>query len=132
MNNWMTLLLAFVGSSAAFGFLQFLIQRHDSKKGFKADLYNKFASLEKKVDILSGAIDEYEAVNARIRILQASDEMSRKIQHSKEFFDQLNEDITAYNRYCMNHAEFQNNKSVQAIANINKVYQQCLSENSFL
>lgn len=153
--DWrMQLLLAILGSGALFGFIEFLIQRRDSKwkelreisnrvgdltedvSDLKEDLHQVEEVLETKIEHhhtkLGESLEETKAVNARVRILSASDEIRHHMKHSKEWFDQLNEDITFYEQYCMGHPNFKNNKAVLAIANINRVYADALKDNDFL
>lgn len=143
MSPWLTILIAVLGSSAIFGFAQFLITRYDKKKDQIGNVFDKVTELGDQLRDLSEKVDNNDAkvidliershaVEARIRILQASDEMRRSVYHSKEYFDQLHEDITHYEAYCDKHKGFKNNKAVHAIENINRVYQQCLIDNSFL
>lgn len=143
MESVWTILISVLSSSAVFGFIQFLVSRHDSRNGKLTELSNQISALSKSLDSLSKKVDNNDAsmadmferdiaIQARIRILQASDEIRRSIYHSKEYFDQLHEDITDYEEYCRTHVDFKNNKSVHAIENINRVYQQCLKDNSFL
>jgi hypothetical protein len=68
----------------------------------------------------------------RVRILRGSDEIKLKMRHSEEWFDQMNEDITEYEKYCESHPGYKNNKAVHAISNINSVYEKALKENDFL
>ena len=68
----------------------------------------------------------------RVRILRGSDEIKLKVRHSEEWFDQTNEDITEYERYCEEHPGYKNNRAVHAIANINQAYQKALNDNDFL
>lgn len=147
-------LLAILGSGALFGFVEFLIQRRDAKwkelkeisncvgsltedvSDLKEDLHQVEEVLETKIAQhhakLGESLEETKAVNARVRILSASDEIRHHMKHSKEWFDQLNEDITFYEHYCMGHPNFKNNKAVLAIANINRVYADALKDNDFL
>lgn len=153
--DWrMQVLLAILGSGALFGFIEFLIQRRDAKwkelkeisncvgnltedvSDLKDDLHQVEETLETKIEQhhtkLGESLEETKAVNARVRILSASDEIRHHMKHSKEWFDQLNEDITFYEQYCMGHPTFKNNKAVLAIANINRVYADALKDNDFL
>ena len=160
--DWrMQVLLAILGSGALFGFIQFLIQRKDDKwtelknisnsvsdvkeeitcvkediADVKEDLLDTRQELESSIEAhhekLGFSLEETKAVNARVRILSASDEIRHHMKHSKEWFDQLNEDITFYEQYCMGHPTFKNNKAVLAIANINRVYADALKDNDFL
>ncbi len=71
------------------------------------------------------------AKEARVRILRFSDELINNAWHSQEMFGNVLDDITAYNRYCQNHPEFENERTVQAEANIKKVYQKLMEERKF-
>lgn len=131
MQTWVTV-LGFICGGAFLTFLQFLINRHDEKKGKKDALLKAVEKIEKEIEHLRGEAAEDRADNARIRILQFSDECRHGSKHSKEHFDQINQDIDRYRAYCNAHPEYQNNRSVQAIANIERIYAKCLEENSFL
>lgn len=120
-----------LASSAFFAFIQFLITRYDEKKGKMNELTAKIDTLQSGLADLRSELDEREATDARRRILTASDEIRRGHRHSKEWFDQLNADIDAYNHYCDGHQEFKNNRAVKAIENINNVYLRCLETNDF-
>ena len=71
------------------------------------------------------------AKEARVRILRFSDELLNNAWHSQEMFGNVLDDITAYNGYCRNHPEFENERTVQAEANIKKVYQKLMEERKF-
>ena len=131
-NEFITILLAVLGSSALFEFLRFMISRKDDKIKSMDHCYNALMDIRKDVASLHSDIGKLEAMNSRIRILQASDEMRRKLKHSEEYFIQLNDDITLYNKYCADHPEFKNNRAVHAIENINRVYSELLKTNDFL
>ena len=128
---WIAIITSALASSALFTFIQFLITRHDNKKGCAKEIKDRVESLQAAFDGLHEEIDRRDALDARRHILSASDEIRHGKRHSKEYFDQLNEDIDAYNRYCDDHKEFRNNKAVNALENINKVYQRCLETNDF-
>lgn len=154
MQAVLTILLSIVGSSAVFGFIQFMITRKDNKNE-KLDKLSKdikevnesvaklSGEMSKKIDDLS---EEMKAGDAklreesmrtvadtrRVRILRGSDEIKLKMRHSEEWFDQMNEDITEYEKYCESHPGYKNNKAVHAITNINSVYAKALEENDFL
>lgn len=124
--------LGILGGGAFLTFLQFLINRHDTKKGKRDTILKAIEKIEKDIEALRGEAAEDRADNARIRILQFSDECRHGTKHSKEHFDQINQDIDRYRAYCNSHPDYQNNRSVQAIANIERIYQKCLADNSFL
>lgn len=145
---------AIVGSSALFAFIQFLITRKDKKNdqiadlkkslneslddlkkdisGIKEDVQEMKVSVNSDITNLNEKIDKSNAIQSRIRILRANDEMRQDVHHSYEYFRQLHQDITDYEFYCTNHPEFKNNEAVNSIDYINKVYQECLAKNNFL
>lgn len=139
----MTVFLALAGSSALFGFVQFMITRKD-KKSEKIDyIVGQVDSINSGLHDLRRKVEENDtqlreemlhdkAITARVRILRASDEIRLKMRHSEEWFDQMNEDITFYETYCRDNPGFKNNKAVHAIANINSVYAKALKDNDFL
>lgn len=81
---------------------------------------------------LSDKLDESLAIAARYRIIRFDDEILFHVHHSEEHFDQILEDIDRYEKFCMDHPKFQNNKAVGAIGNIKKTYRRCKVEHSFL
>lgn len=127
-----TIVLSVVGGGALLSFIQYLITRHDEKKGKGKTLMKAIEEVRKDIDKLRNEISEDRANNARIRILSFSDEVRHNVRHSKESFDQINLDIDTYRRYCDTHKEYKNNRAIRAIANIERVYDSCLRENDFL
>lgn len=152
MPIWLTILVAVVGSGALFGFIQFMISRHDSKKKEEKEaqeaekknevleavkaLTSKIDANRKEADERFNAIEERmaeeRATNARIRILNYSDEIMHGVLHSEESFNQILDDITQYENYCDKHPNYTNARAKLAVANINKVYEKCVNECSFL
>lgn len=103
------------------------------------DVMDQFSVVEKKVQDLSDQFDEMSylmgernAIACRVRILQFGDECRRNRQHSKEMFDQVLEDIDVYEKFCADHEEFRNNKTVLTTERIKEAYQKCLKDNTFL
>lgn len=132
--NW-SVLAALLGGSfgaALVALVQFLVSRHDKKKDKSDSVSAEVAGLRKDVGKLADELAEDRATNARIRILCFSDEVRHGVRHSKESFDQVNLDIDTYRRYCDGHPEYKNNRAVMAIANIERVYANCLREKDFL
>ena len=154
MQSILTILLSIVGSSAVFGFIQFMITRKDNKNEKLDKLSKDICAVNSSVKTLSETVDKKisdlsvemkasdeqlrqesmktVADTRRVRILRGSDEIKLKMRHSEEWFDQMNEDITEYEKYCESHPGYKNNKAVHAIANINSVYAKALDENDFL
>lgn len=89
-------------------------------------------NLKEKHDELRNRMDKDDADDCRTRILRFADELRRGVEHSEEFFNQILDDISDYEHYCIEHPEYKNNKAANAIAEIDKVYQKCMEKNSFL
>lgn len=89
-------------------------------------------NLKEQHDKLEYRMNEDDANDCRTRILRFGDELRRGVEHSEEFFNQILDDISDYERYCTEHPEYKNSKAVNAIAEIDKVYQKCMEKNSFL
>lgn len=154
MGPVLTIVISILGSSAVFGFIQFLITRKDNKnskldklstqvanidtnvKEMKVEMTTQIAELAEKMEANDEKLRQQQLkINAdtrRVRILRGSDEIKLKVRHSEEWFDQTNEDITEYERYCEEHPGYKNNRAVHAIANINQAYQKALNDNDFL
>ncbi|MBR2759623.1 MAG: hypothetical protein IKD66_00495 [Solobacterium sp.] len=81
---------------------------------------------------LEGAEAQEAAQGARRRILRFNDELLRNIDHSKEYFDDVLEDIKTYEDYCHTHPSFENGKTVMADKNIKRCYELCMEKQSFL
>ena len=111
MQAVLTILLSIVGSSAVFGFIQFMITRKDNKNEkldkLSKDIKEVNASVSKLSDEMSKKIDDLSeemktgdaklreesmktiADTRRVRILRGSDEIKLKMRHSEEWFDQM-------------------------------------------
>lgn len=97
-------------------------------KKMTEELLNKVNALESKV----GKLEKSDVIDCRVRILQFADELRRSVKHSKETFDQALSDIDSYERYCEDHPDFKNNRTVAARAKILEAYSECIDKNSFL
>lgn len=76
--------------------------------------------------------DEQDTISRRLRILRFGDEVTHGIRHSKDHFDQILEDITAYAKYCDKHPDFKNDMTVITTKRIKDVYAACLVDNDFM
>ena len=125
-----TLLVATIGSNAIFSFIQFIITRHDNKKGMEKELSKtneKIDNVEKKfdkrIDETNDKADRNQATLARTHILRFADEQrSGIIPHSKEYFEQQLDDIKTYTDYCEEHKEYKNERAVMASEYIKEEY----------
>jgi hypothetical protein len=93
----------------------------DEVKGIKQDV----------ADIREEA-KEREATNRRTRILEFGDEILHEVDYSKEHWDQILLDITAYEHYCDDHPHYMNNVAKATIKHIKHMYDKHLEEDSFL
>lgn len=110
------------------------------------DISEKIDDVNKRIDDVEKSIkdvkeqqeadraeaDKNIAVASRVRILRFNEELLRKQKHSKESFDQALSDITDYRHYCDTHPNFENERAVMAIQNIERCYQTCMNESDFL
>ena len=88
--------------------------------------------LIEKVDKLVKNFEQSKALSSRAHILRFNDELLQNQRHSKEYFDQILEDIDDYNNYCKAHEEFKNERVVMSIENIRRCYRQCMEDRDFL
>lgn len=101
-------------------------------KAINGEVIEKVDLLGRDVKTLRDECEEREATACRTRILRFGDEILHDVRHSKEHFDQILIDITAYENYCASHPDFRNNVAVATIRRINQVYAQCIRNNNFL
>ena len=104
-----------------------------------AEIRKGYDSQQKDIDSLKDSFktmreeeEVKDAQAARRRILRFNDELLRNLDHSKEYFDDILEDIKIYDRYCDEHKDFTNGKTVMAKKNIEHCYEQCMEKHSFL
>lgn len=97
-----------------------------------ADVKTEYEKLSKDVQRIQSDFWMQMAKEARYRILRFDDEILQGHKHSKEHFDEMLGDIDVYERYCVEHPEFPNNKCVLAIAHIKAVYANNVNNQSFL
>lgn len=131
MEFWQTLLGGILGGGV-FGFIQFLITRHDTKKGKDNKVIQAIEKTNDHLTELDERMAKERADDSRRNIIIFDDEIRRKLGHSEESFNQVNEDITHYTEYCQSHANYQNSKAVAAIQNIRETYRQVKKEDAFI
>lgn len=132
LNVAITIVGSILGGGALVTLIQFLINRHDKKNDKYEGILTEIKGVKREIDDLRYQFNEDRATNARIRILQFSDDLRHNIQRSKESFDQVHQDIDMYNKYCREHAEYENSKAVAAIKYIETIYQECMEQKGFL
>lgn len=72
------------------------------------------------------------AEDARAAVLRFNNELLRGIPHTREEFFEVLQKIDVYEDYCDKHKDYENNRAVHAIANINRVYAERLAKHDFL
>ena len=76
--------------------------------------------------------EETKAQDARYRILRFYDEVCEGRNHSESHFEDILDDIDAYDQYCDSHKEFKNTRGHAAMLHIQKVYMDVKSKGGFL
>ena len=133
MSNTVTIFFSFLGSAGVCSLIQFLIKRHDERKGILAELRANLEKLERMFLDAQKNSDRKDADSSRRSILAAADELRTGITlHSKEWFDQLTEDVDVYERYCIDNPKYRNDKATQSIAFIRSNYAKRLEQDDFL
>lgn len=98
---------------------------------FNGETIHKVDDLSRRLADLQEKQEESEIKAARMRIQRFADEMYGEVRHSKEHFDLILMDITAYNNYCEEHPGFINEKTRVAQEVIFEKYEKCMRERSF-
>lgn len=93
----------------------------------KADIRKLEAKFDNKISEVYCKIDENDIKLKRGRILTFADEIRRGLNHSKESYIQILDDITKYNQYCSRHPNFENERTVIASQVIKDSYAQKMS-----
>ena len=125
-----------------FAFIQFLINRHDSRNDknkeilkaisdLDAKVEERFKALDEKIDLVDAKGDERNAVSSRVRILRFADEMQEDRKHSKDSWDQCLSDVTEYERYCEDHPKFKNGQTAATVSYIKRIYEERLEKHDF-
>lgn len=99
---------------------------------FNSGIYKRLEKIESDVKEIKHSSAERDAINARVRILRFNDELMNNIDHSKDYFDQILNDMDMYEKYCEDHPKFKNNVTLFAINNIKETYKACMAKHKFL
>lgn len=95
-------------------------------------LENTVAEIQKVNDKRAAQEDERNACIARQRILRFGDEVRHGQNHSEEHYNDILDDITAYEKYCSAHKDFKNQKAQSTIKIIVQAYEKHMQHNDFL
>lgn len=101
-------------------------------RAINGEVLEKVGKLEKEMQGVRSGMAEEKAVNCRARILRFGDECLHGERHTKDHFDQTLRDIAAYERYCEDHPDFENNVTELTSDRIKEIYRRCLDNNDFL
>lgn len=101
-------------------------------RALNGDVIAKLDRVENRLDEHIRMDDERNADLHRARILQFNTELLRSIRHTEEDFNEILYNIDCYEKYCTEHPEYQNNRAVHAIKNIDRVYDECMENHDFL
>ena len=115
------IILALLGASAVFSFIQFLISLKFSRS-------DKLKDIDKKLDTLNEKVDQNSAILARTHILRFSDELKNGVHHSSEYFRQQLDDCDTYDKFCETHPGFKNSYTNTANKHIKEVFEQLTRE----
>ena len=92
----------------------------------------KLAETNEKLDGHMANDELQKAEDARAAALRFNNELLRNIPHTREEFFEVLQKIDIYEDYCDRHKDYENNRAVYAIANINRVYDERLAKHDFL
>lgn len=108
-------------------------------KAFNKPALDKIASVEQQLKKTNEKLDGHmanderqKAEDARAAALRFNNELLRGIPHTREEFFEVLQKIDIYEEYCDKHKDYENNRAVHAIANINRVYDERLAKHDFL
>lgn len=101
-------------------------------RAINGDLIDKVEGLEQKIEKMDQDDKLQRAKDARTRVLRFGDELLHDVRHTKEHFDDVLRDITEYEKYCLEHPEFENDQMHITAEHIKETYHKCLREHSFL
>lgn len=132
MENVIVALIGALTGTGVSSVIVVLLQRKWKRNDQHDAIMAKLENIDKRIDKMEAEDSEREARHARIRILRFGDECSHEVRHSREHFEQVIEDVDAYETYCRDHPDFKNNKAVLTIKLIKETYQKRLSANDFI
>lgn len=95
-------------------------------------IQNDLSDVHTEIDKMQKNGEKKDADDARNRILRFDDELRIHQKHSREFFDQILDDVDFYEKFCDTHEHYKNSKADSAIKNIRKVYDIVKETNDFI
>ena len=101
-------------------------------RALNGEVLSELGQLKQRMDKMEVQGERDKMAAARIRILRFGDECTRGVPHSEELFNQVLDDINAYECYCDGHPEYKNAKAVLTIERIKEIYADRLENGDFL
>lgn len=111
--------------------ISLVLQRKWKKQDQQHVVVEQLSELKQRLDKMEADNETREIKHVRIRLLRFGDECTHGVKHSREHFDQVIEDVDAYEEYCREHPEFKNNKANLTMQIIKDTYRKRLIENDF-
>lgn len=136
--EWLTVLLGVIGNIAVatIAIIPTIISsRKKTQESIKAgndETKKQFDSMKSDLD---SHVKDYEATKAssqRYRILRFYDEICEGRKHSESHFEDILDDIDAYEAYCAAHSEYHNNRGHVAMQYIRDTYARVKANGGFL
>ena len=103
-----------VAGGGILAFVQFLINRHDRKHDRFAEIIDTMQDIRNEVREIKKEASRSDAVRSRTSILRFQDELYNNVTHSREYYDQVLDDIETYEKYCRENPDFQNGRTKAA------------------
>lgn len=134
INPWTAIGKVFKSLIRAIGkmFNSALIEQMQEVKEAQQEMREAQQEARNRLDEHIRIDDERNADLHRTYILRFNTELIRKIKHTEEDFNEILYNIRCYESYCKEHEEYENNRAVHAIKNINRVYDECMKDGTFL
>ena len=129
--DYITFGVTLLTSGALFGFIEFMIQRHDKRFNQLAAIQKSLTEIDDRIDNVEFMAAEREAKQWRSMILRFADECYMGLDHSQEHFLDMLDVISAYNDYCTSHPKFKNGKTTDASQRIKDTYHELIEQHKF-
>lgn len=126
------IIIAILGSGGFTALVTALIGANQRRKDRNDNISKKLDGIEKKLDDHIAENEVQFVMMDRARILQFADEISRKMQHSEESFNDILSAIDNYEDYCDHHKNFANSKATISIELIKETFKAVYQDRKFI
>ena len=97
-----------------------------------AQILDKLTAIDSTLNEHIRVDDERNADSTREYILHFNMECIRGMQHTKEDFNEVLAKIREYKNFCETHPDYQNDRAVLAIENVERIYKERMQKRDFL